>query len=143
MPRKTQLLCLFLMSMLMGCGGAPVEKTYSVSGTITDNGDPLQVAGADIGVGMVQVLFYLQKPDGTQAEEWESAKVDAAGKFTLLGKDGRGIKPGKYRIAVRQWDPYPQTDKLGGMFDEKNSPIIRDISENTTIEIDLAKVSAP
>ena len=36
-----------------------------------------------------------------------------------------------------------ETDKLGGKFDEKNSPIIREISENTTIEIDLAKVSAP
>lgn len=125
--------------LITGCGGAPVEKTYKVSGSVTDNGQPLVVAGADIGVGMVQVLFYLQQPDGTQASEWESAKVDAAGKFSLLGKDGRGIKPGKYRIAVRQWDPYPQTDKLGGKFDEKNSPIIREINGDTTLELDIAK----
>ena len=55
------------------------------------------------------------------------------------GRRAGGLPPGKYRIAVRQWDPYPDTDKLGGKFDAQNSPIVREITGEEDIVIDLSK----
>ena len=57
----------------------------------------------------------------------------------MKGRFGNGIPPGKYRIAVRQWDPYPDRDRLEGKFSEKETPIVRDVDGKTPIDIDLSK----
>lgn len=74
---------------------------------------------------MVLVRFYRIGDDGQQSTDPEEAAVDAEGNLEVPGAAGSGIPPGKYRIVVRQWDPYPQVDRLNGKFDEKNSQIIR------------------
>ncbi len=125
--------------LLVGCKSQPAEKVVSVSGRVTNAGAPLQVSGRDIGLGRVEIALHLVQPDGTVAPEFESAAADEQGNFTVRGRDGKGIKPGKYRIVVRQWDPDP-TDKLDGKFSVENSPIEREVGESdTTIEIDLSK----
>lgn len=93
----------------------------------------MQVAGRDIGVGMVQLEFV--PAEGNPATETYGAVVDAEGKFDMPG----GMPPGKYKVAVRQWDPYPQTDKLGGKFSATATPIVRDVTGDQPIEIDLDK----
>lgn len=40
---------------------------------------------------------------------------------------------------VRQWDPYPQNDKLGGEFSEANSRIVREIGGGEDISIDVSR----
>jgi hypothetical protein len=59
--------------------------------------------------------------------------------YTVPGRSGNGLPAGKYRIVVRQWDPFPDFDRLGGRFDEQNSPIIREITEDTEINIDVSR----
>lgn len=121
-----------------GCGGgSEAEKVVAVRGKVTRGGQTLTVAGEEAGLGYVQVQFYRIDDAGAQSTDPASARVSTAdGSFQLAGHGGQGIPPGKYRIAVRQWDPYPE-DKLQGKFDENTSPIIRTIDGDTTLTIDL------
>ena len=133
---------LFLWALLClaatGCGGSG-ERTVSARGKVTDAGRPLEVKGRDLGLGTVVVQFYRIGQDGRQSTDPEEAQVDADGNFKVPGRRGDGIPPGRYRIAVRQWDPYPQVDRLKGRFDERNSPIIREIAGEEDIVIDVSK----
>jgi hypothetical protein len=125
---------------LPGCSSAPQEKATAVRGRLTSAGAPLQVAGKEAGVGRIEINFHALSADGTASESFESASPDDQGNYSLRGRDGRGIKPGKYRIAIRQWDPYPDNDKLGGKFSLENSKIVREVGEtDTTIDIDVSK----
>jgi hypothetical protein len=84
------------------------------------------------------------------------AELDqASGTFSVPGKEGRGIPPGKYRIAVTQkmtreaFDaansqpkkgtkrPDRETDMLGGNFGLDKSPIVRDVLASSRLTIDL------
>jgi hypothetical protein len=120
-----------------GCGKAgPV--VHKVSGRLTKGGQPLQVAGQEARIGLVQLKFFRIDDQGQiGAESWD-ATADANGNFTVMGPDGKGLPPGKYRVAVFQFDPYPQ-DKLKGAFNEKKSRIVRDVSGATELNIDLDK----
>ena len=133
---KLSALILVVLTLLscLGCGGETGPKLVKAHGTVTKGGEVLQVAGRDIGVGMVQLEFI--PAEGNPATETYGAVVDAEGKFDMPG----GMPPGKYKVAVRQWDPYPQTDKLGGKFAATATPIVRDVTGDQPIEIDLDKL---
>ena len=78
--------------------------------------------------------------DGSPSGPSYSANAKSDGSFNVLGIGGRGLPPGKYRIAVYQYDPYPE-DKLGGRFSDERSPIVRQIDADTDLgAIDLAEV---
>ena len=68
-------------------------------------------------------------------------EVLPTGEFTLHGTDGKGVLPGKYKIAIRQWDEFPTKDTLNGKFDKDHTPITRDISGEEDILIDVSKES--
>jgi hypothetical protein len=130
--------CLVLLSHF-GCNSQPAEKVVSVRGKVTNAGAPLVVSGREIGLGRVEIAFHRLQADGTVDADFESAAADEQGNFTMRGRDGKGIQPGKYRIIVRQWDPDP-TDKLAGKFSLENSKIEREVgASETTIEIDVSK----
>lgn len=131
-------LLLATLPLFVGCGGGDAEETVTARGRLTNAGQPLTVQGMDVGIGMIQVEFYRIGPDGKQLETPETATVDADGYFNVTGRGG-GLPPGKYKIAVRQWDPYPQVDKLQGRFDAQNSPIVREITGDGDLLIDLSK----
>ena len=62
----------------------------------------------------------------------------AAGTFTVAGKDLKGVPPGKYRVAV-EWMK-KKKDQLRGKFDTVNSPFKFDVDSSTKeIVIDLDK----
>ena len=131
------MLVLFAGLLFVGCGGGSAEKVVTVQGTITSGGQPLTVAGEEAGLGYVQVQFFRIDDAGVQSTDPASARVSTSdGSFELAGHGGQGIPPGKYRVAVRQWDPYPE-DKLQGKFDETNSPILRTIEGDAMLTIEL------
>ena len=85
-----------------------------------------------------------------------NAIVKADGTFTLPGRYGKGIPPGKYRVGVRQWSYTPPPsggpmdpkvyrsgkglDLLQGKYEENSSPIVREITDkDRTVDIDLSK----
>jgi hypothetical protein len=129
-----------LVVLFLGCSSEPQEKVVAVRGRLTNAGAPLQVAGREAGVGRIEINFHQLQADGAPSQTFESASPDEQGNYSLRGANGKGIKPGKYRIAIRQWDPYPDNDKLGGKFSLENSKVVRDVGETeTTIDIDVSK----
>lgn len=125
---------LFLACLLLGCGssGPPV---VAVSGKITRNGETMAVKPM---VGRLTISFYPVAAEG--AAVVEEADLQADGTFTVPGKNGNGIPPGKYKIAVVWQDDFPTgPDKLNGKYNEKNTPLIREIQAGSTLEIDVGK----
>lgn len=122
--------------LLVGCGSAP-EKHTTVNGRVHKSGTALQVVNFDNGSGYVEVAFHPMDADGKPGERIESTNADVEGNF---GTPPPGLKPGKYLVAVYQFDPYPDVDKLNGKFSPQNSPITIVIPEGQAevqLDIDL------
>lgn len=115
-----------------GCGGPAGPAPVMVRGEVTNNGEPLKVKPM---VGRVQVTFFPLNEAGEPAGDRAEAAVLPNGEFTVHGSNGKGIPPGKYKIAVRQWDEFPTKDVLQGKCDEKNSKIIREVKGGEDIII--------
>lgn len=123
---------LFICLLLTACNGTAGPATVSCSGTLLKGGQPLEVANREIGVGMVS-LEFIPVETAVPTTERYGAKADKEGKFSLPG----GLPPGKYKITVRQWDPFPGTDKLQGAFADEKTPIVRTIDGKSPVEIEL------
>jgi hypothetical protein len=108
-----------------GCGGPS-----TVRGKLTNGGAPVTVSDK----GVIVMTFA---PEGMTGPGF-GADVKPDGSFEVKGPENKGVPPGKYRISVMQYDPYPTTDKLDGKFGPGKSPIVRDV-HGGTLEIDLAK----
>jgi hypothetical protein len=117
-----------------GCAGPTGPVTVNCDGTLLKDGQPLEVANREIGVGQVTLEFIPVEATGPAPQTY-GAQADAAGKFSLPG----GVPPGKYKVAVRQWDPYPDNDKLQGAFAKEKTPLIREIDGKSPIQIELSK----
>jgi hypothetical protein len=140
MGRSTkQLVCVLLCGLLSGCGGGPKDDSVPVRGKVTNAGAPLKVNRPDVGLGYVELHFYRINDDGSVNTDPADAAVEPSGDFTVRGRDGRGLPPGKYKITVRQLDPAPDNDKLQGRFNLKTSKIVRDISPDKEIVIDVSR----
>lgn len=121
------------LSFILGCKPAESGRpTVEAKGKVTKGGEPLQVAGRDAGLGMVKVEFV---PAEGNTTEIFGATADERGEFDMPG----GMPAGKYKVAVYQWDPYPQTDKLKGQFSAEKTSIVREVTGKEAIVIDLDK----
>lgn len=122
----------------IGCGeeGYGLANAVKLTGTVTDGGTPIHVEGLENATGMITVGFCPIEGDGKGQARIEStaAMVAADGTFEVVD----GIEPGTYVVTVRAWEPYPQVDKLKGKFSENRSKIIREITGDTVLEIDVA-----
>lgn len=128
---------LLLTAVLLGCtacNSSTGPQLVECRGTLLKDGNPLEVSGRDIGVGMVSIDFIPVDATGPAPQSY-GAKADAQGKFSIPG----GMLPGKYKVAVRQWDPYPNVDKLNGAFAEDKTSLVREIDGKSEINIDLAR----
>jgi len=136
MLRPIALFCL-LFAVALGCGedkfGMP--NAVSLKGTLTDGGEPLFVEGIENATGMIVIEFHPTMEDGKpQPTAATTATVDLDGNFEIP----QGIEPGEYTITVRQWEPYPQNDLLKGKFRLGKSKIVRTISADTSLDIDIS-----
>lgn len=115
--------CALFAAILAGCGGPNFEKGVTVKGKIVKGGQVLKPSGPQApGASKVEVIFY---PNDTNLPE-EQAILDEQGAFTLLGQ-GKGIKPGAYKVGVfvrgAGWD----SDELNGQFNKEKTTITKDI----------------
>jgi len=134
-------LCLLLAALgpIVGCGKSG-PKTVRVTGRILLNGQPLAVTPTEAQLGAVQLRFIELGADGAPSGPSYSGNAKPDGSFNVPGIGGRGLPPGDYRIAVYQYDPYPE-DKLGGRFSDERSKIVRRIEADTDLgTIDLAEI---
>jgi hypothetical protein len=61
--------------------------------------------------------------------------------FVVPGRDGRGLAPGKYRIAIEvmSLESTPAARRINQMFSRDSSKIIREVKQDETFELDLSK----
>ena len=84
-------------------------------------------------------VTFVPVTDGGRAPDYFVAEVNREDStFRVAGKDGRGMPPGKYRVAV-ELDRH-RSDLLKGAFNAERSPFVFDVDDRTPeIVIDLDK----
>jgi hypothetical protein len=124
------LACLCLLAST-GCGGG--DGRFNAQGRIVKGGVPFTVPEDDT----VRVTFFPVTADGRPpANTYASAFNGADGTFRAVGRDGKGLPPGKYRIAIEHQSK--RKERLRGDFDGDRSPFVFDIdSKSKEILIDL------
>ncbi len=130
------LIAAFAAIVLAGCEANPQsvqDRMIGVRGKVVNAGQPLKVSNPMAGWVEIKFIEYTE-PGSQKAAETYTARADQNGEFDAAGKF-----PGKYKIAVRQWDPYPNTDLLEGKFDEANTTIVRDVKAGDNLVIDVSK----
>lgn len=111
------LFVMLAMLMTSGCSkGDGRPKTYSVTGTVTLGGTPVDGA----------TVFVPKTPaqPGTQGPQAATATTDAAGKYALgTFAKGDGAIPGEYLVKVFKYPtPPPTTGGSGGSEEEYVPP---------------------
>jgi len=123
--------CLLGIILALGCGGGP--PLQKAKGQVLVDGKNYQVGPRE----QLMVVFY---PDEASPKSTFPAEVKSDGSFQTLGMDGKGIPPGKYRVAISS--PYgggtvPIPKELG----TPQSPIVREVvqGKETLEPIDIMK----
>jgi hypothetical protein len=142
---------------LVGCGSNP---RIQVQGLLVKGGSPLKPPeGAS-----TQVVFIAMDVKGDSErsigvnEPFAASVNDEDGTFEVLGPDGRGIPPGKYRVSVTQkyrtkhtidkpkaHGEAPinrDTDLLGDRYSPTGSPLIVEVLSSSQIVVDLDQSTA-
>src|SRR5580704_18529027 len=92
--RLLQLTICVLAMTAFGCGGS---GSYQTRGRVLKGGAPLTVVEPDF----VRVVLVPLPEDGKKALDWYVAEFNGSdGTFTVKGKDGKGMPPGKYRVSL-------------------------------------------
>jgi hypothetical protein len=132
--RRVLLAAVPLLSLLLvGCGDGKLRT----KGQIVKDGAPYTVDEMDV----LRITFV---PIPEAGEKFMDAYLatfnNSDGTFVAFGKDGKGVPPGKYRIAVERLRN--KKDLLRGAFDTEKSPFIREVkTASDTLVLDLAKPS--
>src|SRR5262249_45096027 len=115
--------------LLAGCG-KPMLKT---KGRVVKGGAPFLPGQGEF----VRVTFVPVVEGSRPARDFFVAEVDpSTSNFHVSGKDGRGMPPGKYRVAIEL--DHKRSDLLKGKFDAEKSPFVFDIDSRTKeIVVDL------
>jgi hypothetical protein len=154
--------CNFIVTLVIaalavspGCGGS--RNTVWVTGKLLKAGAKyVPPEGQLVSVTFVGIEIEDSSGKMVQSSEPFLANYDQSnGTFTVPGNDGRGIPPGRYRVAVTQrltreaFDakkptlkkgpglPDRETDQLKNRFGIESSPIVRDVKTSGEIVVDL------
>jgi hypothetical protein len=161
MRRCRLALALWIAPLVLSSGCGDASNTIWVTGNLLKGGAKYE-APADQLVGVTFVALEVKDQAGKTVGTNEPYQADydpADGSFSVAGKEGKGIPPGRYRIAVTQKmkreafdaaNPKPkrkgpnrETDTLNNKFGLDTSPITREIPKSTSLEIDLDKPAGP
>jgi len=126
-----------------GCSSG--ESRVSVRGKVVDDNQPVAIANYEEGGACVQVDFILLDEGGNVASDpnapTQSAFCKQDGSFEVQGMDGKGIRAGRYRVAVylRGETPNGMGDVWQGKFDGDRSPFVVDVTGDDEVVIDVSK----
>jgi hypothetical protein len=159
---QTMQRCSFIVTLVIaalavspGCGGS--RNTVWVTGKLLKAGAKyVPPEGQLVTVAFVGMEIEDSSGKMVQSSEAFLAAYDqASASFSVPGNDGRGIPPGRYRVAVVQrltretFDakkstlkkgpgrPDRETDQLKNRFGMETSPIIREVKKSGEIIVDL------
>ncbi len=126
----------------LGCAdkSAPAEGRVKPRGRLLDNGLPVKVNTANMPPGDPGMKVTFVRIGSVDAGEAIDARIFEAteGSFELIGADGKGIPPGKYRVAVTL-GAEGGADQLKGKFSREKSKIEVEVKEGEDLVIDIAK----
>jgi hypothetical protein len=127
--------------LVAGCSrdSGVAEGRTKPRGRILENGLPIKIDTTNLPPGDPGLQVTFIKIGGVDAgTEYEARITDAAnGAFDLIGADGKGIPPGKYRVAVTV-APFGSPDQLKGKYSREKSKIEIEVKPGEDVVIDLA-----
>ena len=117
-----------------GCG----RRYPKVQGRVLLGGRPLRAGPGE----SAQVIFL---STGTEHRSTPANCNGEDGTFTVAGVDGRGVPPGKYRVAVACYDA-DERDRFNGAFGPNKSPLYCEVTDakeqHVVIDLDKKTVTA-
>ncbi|MBM3994702.1 MAG: hypothetical protein FJ303_11200 [Planctomycetes bacterium] len=133
--RPLSLVVLAGVLLLPACSTGPT--LIKVSGSVNYNQKPL---GTYDGLN---VIFVPVVEAGSHHDSYPADVSRTDGSFTVPGRDGLGIPPGKYKVTVNQmsFTASDETKKINDLFTLEKTQLIFDISADTSLTIDLSKSS--
>jgi hypothetical protein len=123
----------FLAVLLSGCGQSKVKP----KGRLLKDGAPVVLKDED---EFVHIFFDPVVAEGQShpGDVYAANYNRDDGTFEVVGKDGAGLPPGKYRITIEH--ALRKKDLLQGKFNAANTPFVRDVDGRTgDIVLDLSK----
>jgi hypothetical protein len=122
---------LTLGCLLSGCGSGKLQT----KGRLLKNGAAYMTPEGDI----VRVMFVPIPEGNERVTDFHVAIFNREeGTFYAAGRDGKGVPPGKYRIAIEHLKD--RKDIFKGAFDAQRSPFVREVNSSADeVTIDLAK----
>jgi hypothetical protein len=123
--------------LALGCGDS---SRISAKGSIVKGGQPYLTRS---GEGLRIVFAPLDPSTGTQYDSFAAAYDPSDGSFQVLGKDGQGLPPGKYRISLQLMSK--KEDLWGGQLMGKKSPFTCEVTPATdrvVIDLDQAHLDS-
>jgi len=156
--RSAWLLAAVGCALLAGCPkGSSGPTLYKVTGKVVRDGIPIPIPNHREGYKCLEVEFFaLDDAGALKPSPGGRAFVKQDGSFTIVGEAAKGLRAGKYRVAVRNInmliptgtgrkssDPTGRPDEWAGKFDQNKSPFVFDITGSQgDIVIDVAKPPA-
>jgi hypothetical protein len=102
-------------------------------GRLVKNGEPFRPGEGEL----VRVMFVPLPEGGGTVKDFYMAQFNPAdGTFQVVGKDLKGMPPGRYRISIEYLRK--KRDLFGGAFDSERSPFVREVhSSGEELVLDL------
>jgi hypothetical protein len=131
MHRHAMIVFVIATGIAAGCGSGK----FATKGHVLKDGSPLKIDRDD----MVRVVLVPLPEDGSRPKDYYVAEFNPENStFLVKGKDGQGMPPGKYRVAVEHLQG--RKDLLKGQFGPDNSPFVVTINRaSDEITVDVAK----
>jgi hypothetical protein len=125
------LLVLGTAVLLAGCGSGRVTPR----GRLLNKGAPYLPGD---GVSVHIAFFPVAGEEEPTGEAYVATFNHEDGTFQVVGRDGRGLPPGKYRVCIQAMKM--KKDVFKGRFGVRNSPIVREVAANTEeLTVDLSR----
>jgi hypothetical protein len=128
-PRRYLPLILLIGLCSLGCGRSSMIQA---KGRVLKGGTPFKLGE---GEGL-RIFFLPLEPTGSGYDSY-AAEFHNDGTFTVKGKDGRGLPPGKYRVTLQLMKN--KEDQFGGRFMGEKSPFVCEVnkaSDEVVVDLD-------
>jgi hypothetical protein len=122
--------CLLTVVLALGCGDSSRVKA---KGKIVKGGEPFTIAEGEGGLRLFLVPVTEGKDEGHHAFPVEFHADN--GTFEVVGTDGKGVPPGKYRVHLEHMKN--KEDLFGGKLMGTKSPLICEVASGKELVVNL------
>ena len=134
---KWMAVCPLISLLALGCR----DSSYiQAKGSVRKGGQPFRT---NEGEGLRIIFEPLNSASGTKYDSFAAAYDPSDGGFQVLGKDGQGLPPGKYRISLQLMSK--KEDLWGGQLLGKKSPFTCEVTasgDRVVIDLDQAHLDS-